>query len=182
MQGFFYEILSNYFLVPLMNRAYIIFIRCIMFTQLYSFPSRHQLYLHLISRAPFTLYLIVFSHFAFHSSLCCILLLYAPSLSFYTFSHKTSRLRTYSIINMYQRFAAHHPARPSLTLSHALFPLVTYFIYTFCIPSCVLRPYVYTNASRPFLSPHWKLIPRLRARSLCISKRMYALVASATIP
>lgn len=165
-----------------MNRAYIIFIRCIMFTQLYSFPSSLVIPASYLSCS---IYALSYRFLSFRVSL--FPLLYTPvcavSIFLYVFtSVKTSRLRTYSIINMYQRFAAHHPARPSLTLSHALLPLVTYFIYTFCIPSCVLRPYVYTNASRPFLSPHWKLIPRLRARSLCISKRMYAPVASATIP
>lgn len=147
-------------------------------------------FLHIISYtcilSSFVLYLryilssflnLVFHLFAAHSARYVSL----SSDLFDAFLHnKSSCLQAYSIINAYRYFIA-RPFSPTPP-SHALalsFPSL-HILYTFYIPSCVRR--MFTRPSRPFLSPHWKLIPRPRARSLCISKRTYALAASSTIP
>lgn len=108
-----------------------------------------------------------------------------PPVRFYIIRHPC--LQTYSIINMYRRCIAHPStlAVPLLSPLHARYlplpPPSLRILYTFCISSCVL-PYVYTNVAAIFIPPpppHYELIPR--PRSLCISKRTYALMASSTI-
>lgn len=138
-----------------------------------------------IFRTVFTRYFIVFSQ----SRICRIfhILHFYHRILLYAFLHnKAFCLRTYFIINVYQRFVVLLPLPflPPPFSRPARFPLATYFIR---ILHFQLRsPYVYTNVAAIFipLPPTLcKLIPsRLRARSLCISKRTYALVASSTIP
>lgn len=112
-----------------------------------------------------------FPNLALHSSLCrTFRALRIPVVGFFDeFLHnKAFGLQAYSIVNVYRYFIARPPLH-ALALS---FPSL-HILYTFYIPSCVRR--MFTRPSRPFLSPHWKLIPRPRARCLCISKRTYAL-------
>lgn len=113
---------------------------------LFSFTS-----LIILFRVTLTFYLIVSSQSRV-SFFPLLYISYVTFLSFYAFLHnKTSCLQTtYSIINMCRRSS---PPTSLFSRPYTLsFLLATYFIYI--LHSQLRSPYVYTNASRPFLSPH----------------------------
>lgn len=148
------------FSVPLTCRAYVTFIKCVCLNRFILFPFRSLvILLCCLSRATFTVYFIVFSQSrdSFFSPLYIRYLLYFPIVgsfsAFYIIRCPIYKPTPSLIFFPMFYLSPPSPSFPSTfcrpcTLS---FPSPR-ILYTFCIPSRVLR--MFTRTSRPFLSPH----------------------------